>query len=161
MDLDKLTTADKVIAGSAILLLIFSFFPWFKVSVEGFGSESGNGWDVGFLWAGVPVLLGLAMLAYVIITRFSPQTRLPAAPWGVILLAAGALAALLVLLKLLIGEDDEGLSIVGVEVSRSFGLFLATLAALGLAAGGFLKYKEEPATTHGATGPGTAPPTPF
>ena len=158
MDLSKLTTADKVISISAIVLFIASFLPWFTVEVNGgaFGSASasGNGWDVGFLWSGIPVILGLAMLAVVAIRAFSPETSLPDLPitWGQALLGAGVLAALLVILKLLIGED-EGF---GFDVSRSYGIFIATLAAIGLAVGGFMKMQE-------AEGGGAAagPPTSF
>ncbi len=156
MDLKKLSKADQVIGASAIVLLIASFLPWFKLSVGGgiLGdiSTTGNGWDVGFLWGGLPTILGLIMLAHVAITNFSPQTKLPDLPvtWGQIHLGAGVLAALLVVLKFLIGESDEGGLL---EVSRSFGLFLAVIAAIGLAVGGFLKFKEPQAAT--------APPTSF
>ena len=30
-------------------------------------SAGGNGWDVGFFWAGIPVLLGIAMIVVVAI----------------------------------------------------------------------------------------------
>ncbi|CAN5226303.1 hypothetical protein BH18ACT4_BH18ACT4_10660 [soil metagenome] len=172
MDLTKLKTSDWIILGSALVLLIASFLPWFEVtaSVEDFGSSSasGNGWDVGFFWAGLPVLLGLAMAAYVAIKAFS-QTQLPDAPWPVILLAAGALAALIVILTLLIGEDageaeigDVFNSGVDIDVKRAFGLFLATLASIGLAAGAFLKFQEDKAGgSAGYRAPGSTPPTPF
>ncbi len=45
----------------------------------------------------------------------------------------GIAVAALVLLKLIIGEDFA---------DRSIGIFLSLLAALGLAAGGFLRSKE-------------------
>jgi hypothetical protein len=172
MDFSKLKTSDWVIAGSGLVLLIASFLDWFTVSVEGFiGSEGGNGWDVGFFWAGIPVLIGLAMIAVVAIHAFSPETKLPDLPigWGQTLFIAGVVAAVIVLLKLLIGEDvgdvPDGID---VEVERAFGLFLATLAAIGLAVGGFLKWQEDKAGTgfavHGGQfpqgGPGAPPPPP-
>lgn len=149
MDLNKLTTSDKVIAGSAIALLIFSFLPWFTVDIGfGVGSVSANGWE-WFLWGILPVLLGLVMLAQVAITVFSPETKLPDLPvtWGQVHLGAGAIAAVLVVLKLLIGEDFA---------DRDFGIFLAAIAAVGLAVGGFLKFQEEKS---GSTN--TAPPSAF
>ncbi len=147
MDLNKLTTSDKVIAGSGIVLFIAYFLPWFKV--EAFGvSVTANGSDVGFLWSTLPMLIGLVMAGVVIASKLF-DVKLPEIPipWGQAHLALGAIAAILVLLKLLIGEDPSEL------VDRAFGLFLAALAAIGLAVGGFLKYQEgEGATAGGGTG---------
>lgn len=147
MDLNKLSTSEKVIAGSAIALLIFSFLPWFEID-WGFGSASVNGWE-WFFWGILPVLLGLVMLAQVAITAFAPETKLPELPvtWGQVHLGAGAIAAILVVLKLLMGEDPA---------SRAFGIYLAALAAIGLAVGGFLRFQEEKS---GSTN--TAPPSAF
>jgi hypothetical protein len=152
--LGKLTTSDKVIGASTILLFIFLFFPWFSK-----GGGSHNGWHY-LLFGFLPFLLALVMVAQIVITRFT-ETKLPDLPisWAQVHLIAGGLAALLVLLKLLIG-DKISYGIVGVAsgsitLDRSIGLFLSLLATLGLAAGGFLKTRE-PADA-GETG--TAPPT--
>jgi hypothetical protein len=166
VDFSKLKTSDWVILVSGILLFIFSFFDWFTVEVEGFGGVDvggGNGWDVGFFWAGIPVILGLAMIAVVAIKAFSPDTNLPDLPiaWGMALFVAGCIAAAIVVLKLLIGEDVDGAELVGVDVKRAFGLFLSALAAIGLAVGGFLKMQEDKATG-GTVGPTTeGPAAPF
>jgi hypothetical protein len=173
MDFTKLKTSDWVIAASGLVLLIASFLDWFTVEIEGNeffsgASAGGNGWDVGFFWAGIPVLLGLAMIAVVAIRAFSPETRLPDLPigWGQALFIAGVVAAVIVVLKLLIGEDVDGPEALGIEVKRAFGLFLATLAAIGLAVGGFLKWQEEKAgvglTPSGgpSPAPGAPPPPP-
>jgi hypothetical protein len=142
VDLNKLTQGERVIAGSAIALFIFSFFPWYGK----FGG-SRNGWDY-FLFGVIPVFLGILMLAQIGISRFT-DTKLPdpPLPWGQIHLIAGCLAAALVLLKLLIGDKVGGGSVLGVSVpsidlDRKFGIFLAFLAALGLAAGGYLRSRE-------------------
>lgn len=156
MDLNKLTTADKVIAGSGIVLFIAYFLPWFKADA-GIVSVSASGGDVGFLWATLPMLLGLIAAAIVIATKLF-DVKLPdlPAPLGQILLGIGALAAVLVVLKLIIGEDDDAAAAVGIDISRSFGIFLAALAAIGLAVGGYLKMQEgdERPVTGGS---GTAP----
>ena len=152
--MDKLTTSDKVVAGSGLLLFIASFLPWF--GVEGF-SEAGNGWDVGFLWGGIPALLGLACAGVVLATKLG-DVKLPDLPftWGQAILGAGALSALLVLLKLLLGYEVCGFGSC-IDLDRKWGLFVAAIAAIGLAAGGFLKFQEgDDAPAAGGT-TGTAP----
>ncbi len=149
MDLNKLTTSDKVIAGSGIVLFIAYFLPWFKI--EAFGvSATASGGDVGFLWSTFPMLIGLVLAGCVIASKLF-DVKLPdlPVPWGQFYLGLGALAALLVVLKLLIGEDF---------VDRAFGLFIAALAAIGLAVGGYMKFaaKEDDAPAAGG-GTGSAP----
>lgn len=149
MDLNKLTTADKVIAGSGIVLFIAYFLPWFKVDFGfGVGSANATGSDVGFLWATLPMLLGLIAAGIIIATKLF-DVKLPdlPAPLGQIMLGIGALAAVLVVLKLIIGEDPSEI------VDRAYGLFIATLAAIGLAVGGYLKMQEgDSSPTSGSTG---------
>jgi hypothetical protein len=144
VDLSKLTTSDKVIAGSGLLLFIASFLTWFKVSISGF-SSSGNGWDVGFFWGGIPALLGLLSAGIVLGTKLG-TLKMPELPvsTGQAMLIAGGVAAVIVVLKLLIGIDTpSGFGAVGGDVSRGIGIYLATLASLGLAGGGFMAYQEE------------------
>ena len=140
MDLNKLTQGEKVIAGSAIALLIFSFLPWYGVDLKILTvtrSYNRNGWDY-FLFGVIPLLLAVAMVGLIALNRFS-DTKLPdpPLPWGQIHLIAGCVAGALVLLKLLIGD-----SVGGFDLDRKFGIFLAVLAGIGLAAGGFLKSRE-------------------
>jgi hypothetical protein len=154
VDLSKLTTSDKVVAGSGLLLFIASFLPWF--GIDGFDG-SGNGWDVGFLWGGIPALLGLAAAGVVLASKLG-DVKLPDLPitWGQAILGAGALSALLVLLKLLLGEEACAFGTC-IDFDRKWGLFVAAIAAIGLAAGGFLKFQEgDDAPAAGGT-TGTAP----
>lgn len=159
MDFSKLTLSDRVIGGSGIALLIFSFFPWYGASVH-FGafsaSKSYSGWHY-FLFGIIPVLLAVILVAYVAVTRFGTNVSLPdlPIPWGLAVLIVGGLAAFLVVLKLLIGD-----SVGGFDLDRKFGIFLAALAALGLVGGAFLRFREEGgATTTGRSSNG--PSTPF
>jgi len=136
VDINKLTMPEKVISASAIVLFIASFLPWFEISIFGI-SASGNGWDVGFLWGGIPTILGLVMLAHVLISKFAENVTLPELPWPMIHMVAGIVAGALVVLKLLIGESEAG-----IDFDRAYGLFLAAIAGIGLAVGGFLYNKE-------------------
>lgn len=154
MDLSKLSTGDKVLAGSGLALFIFSFLPWF--GVDGY-SGSGNGWDVGFFTGILPALIGLALLGYVVVTKMAEGVSLPdGVPYPLVVLGLAALAALLVLLRLIIGYKVGG-GFAEFKLDRKYGLFLATLAALGLAGGGFLKFQEDGGefpTKSGGTGTG-------
>lgn len=139
MDLSKLSTSDKVIAGSGIVLFLSSFFTWFELSIAGIGTGTRNGWDVGFLWGPLPALLGLLAAGIVIATKMG-NVELPELPvsYGKAMLIVGAVAAALVVLKLLMGDDVGGF-----DLDRAWGLYVATLAALGLLAGGYLAFQEE------------------
>ncbi|MDQ1534279.1 MAG: hypothetical protein QOF28_2040 [Actinomycetota bacterium] len=147
MDLNKLTQSEKIIAGSAIAFLLFTFLPWY-----GIGSASRNGWDY-FLFGVIPLLLAVVMVAQIVISRFT-DTKLPdpPLPWGQIHLILGGLAALLVFLKLIIGDSVGGGSILGtkiptIDLDRKYGIFLAFIASLGLVAGGYLKSREPAEST--------------
>ncbi|HJR26194.1 MAG TPA: hypothetical protein VJ804_12030 [Acidimicrobiales bacterium] len=148
MDLSKLSRTDRIIAVSGLVLFVSAFLPWFKAEFAGF-SDTGNGWDVSFVFGGLPALLGLLSAGVVLATKLGNAT-MPDMPFstGQAMLGVGGLAALLVVLKLLIGEDSPGF---GVDVSRSWGLFVATIAALALAGGGYLAFQEEKSGT--ASGP--------
>lgn len=78
MDLSKLSTGDKVIAGSGIALFVFSFFPWFKWEFGGY-SASQSGWDYFFTGI-VPVLFGLILVGYVLVTKVLDGVTLPDLP---------------------------------------------------------------------------------
>jgi hypothetical protein len=157
MDLSKLTTGDKVLAGSGIALFIFSFFTWFKVDLGPYGDYTENGWDYFFTGI-VPALIGLALVGYVAATKLA-DVSLPELPvdWSLAVLGAAGIAALLVILRLLIGGDDEGSDV----LDRSFGLFLSVLAAIGLAGGAFLKFQEDGGELPGKDSGGSTPPSPF
>ncbi len=151
MDLSKLTTADKLILGGGLAYLIFMFLPWY-----GLAGGSNNGWDYT-LGGVVPLVLIAVMVAHVAISRFSTDTKLPdlPLPWGQVHLIAGAVAALLVLLRLIIGSDIET-PFGDVSLDRKFGLILAVIAAIAVAAGGYLK-SQESGDTPAVGGGGTAP----
>ena len=157
MDLSKLTTSDKLIAGGGIVYLISMFLDWFEYEEAGFGI-SANGWDY-FLGGIVPLLLIAVMVAHVLITRFAPDTSLPdlPVPWSQIHLFAGIAAVVIVLLRLIIPAEIEfGGFDTGEDFDRAFGILLALVAAAVVAYGGFLKSREGDAPAVGGD-TGTAP----
>lgn len=141
MDLNKLSTADRVIGGAAILFLIAMFLPWYGLDFGEFGSASNSGWDY-FLTGIIPLLLAIVMVAQIVVSKFT-TTKLPEipVPWGLVHLIAGAVIAVLLVLRTVIGAD-EGSGGFEVDLDRMWGLYVALVAALALGVGGFLKSKE-------------------
>ena len=117
-----------VMAGGAALL-VFSFFPWF--GLKGFPG-GGSGWNSGLfsflaiiLAVGAAVLVGLQIFANI---------QLPRLQWGwnfIVFAAAGA-AAVLILLKLLIGYHSW---------DRSLGLYVSFLGTVLETAFAFFAFK--------------------
>ena len=155
MDLSKLSTADKVVAGATLAFLISMFLPWY--GVEDFDQATLSGFDYQ-LTGWIPMLLAIVMCVQIYVSRFSPDTKLPdlPLPWPKVHLAAGAAAAVLVVLRLVI-KSDVGAGGFEFDLERKFGLIVAVIAALALGAGGFLKSQEDEA----AGSASSAPPTPF
>jgi hypothetical protein len=155
VDLNKLSTADRVVGVSAIVFLIATFLPWYGLDTD-FGSYKESGWDY-FLTGMIPLLLAIAMVAQIAITRFS-TTKLPALPlpWNQVHLIAGAVILVLLVLRTVIGAD-AGAGGFEIDLDRKYGLFVALIAAIGLAVGGFLKSKEPEEVQVGA---GSPPPPP-
>jgi len=155
VDLSKLTTADKLILGGGLAYLIFMFFPWY--GVDGVSDAGNTGWDY-FLGGILPLILIVVMVVHVAITRFSPDTTLPnpPMPWAQVHLLAGGIAAALVVLRLIIGSDVDT-PFGDFSLDRKFGLFLAVIAALVVAAGGFLKSQDGDDATAAGGDTGTAP----
>ncbi len=159
MDLSKLTTADKLILGGGLAYLIFMFLPWYGIDVAFGGSYNNSGWDY-FIGGILPLILIAIMVSHVLVSAFSPDTKLPdlPVPWSQVHMGTGITAAVIVLLRLLIGSDDVGSVDIGVNLDRKYGLFLALIAAIVVAVGGFLKSKEgDAAVPPAGGGSGSAP----
>lgn len=154
MDLSKLTTGDKLILGGGLAYLIFMFLPWYGYDEFGF-SYSNSGWDY-FLGGILPLILIAIMVAHVLISAFAPDTQLPdlPVPWSQVHLGTGVAAAIIVLLRVLIVSSVDTFG-VDFDLDRKYGLWLALIAAIVVAAGGVLKSKEgdaAPPVSGGGTG---------
>jgi hypothetical protein len=139
---DKLTTSDRLIFLGGIVYLIAMFMPWWGIDTD-FGDASNNGWD--YLLGGVlPLVLIAVLAAHVGVTRFSPDTKIPdlPIPWSQGYLVAGIAAAIIVVLRLILPADEcaGGFCI---DLDRMFGMFIATIAAICVAAGSAMKSKED------------------
>ena len=132
----RLTTAERIVCASAIVLFVAALLPWFVLDSDVYDANR-SGWDVDFPWGALPVIIGLAMLAHLTFANFAPDIRLPDLPWPRVHLVGGPLAALLVVTKLLIGE-----TIAVYELDRAFGIYIAAVAAVALAFGGVRYHRD-------------------
>jgi hypothetical protein len=163
MDLNKLTTAEKVIIASGILFLISMFLPWWGLDFGEFGSASNSGWDY-FLTGILPLLIIIAMVGQIALAKFSTtELPKPPLPWNQLHMILGAIVAVLLILRVIIGSS-EGSGGFEVDLDRMWGLWVALVAAIGVGVGGFLKSKDPEDTYAGPqypqSGPGVPPPPP-
>lgn len=152
----KLTPGEIVIAASGIVLFIISFLKWYGVNFNFFGKSLGSvglsGWQApsSFLSV-VAILIGLAMAVFVLVTRLAgvkvPE-KVGSIGWGVILLGGGGVAALFLILKWVFNTSYTKVP-----------FYIAILAGIGLAVGGFMTANErgDLAALKGQKG-GSAPP---
>jgi hypothetical protein len=152
MDVDKLSTGEKVAGISAVLLFIFMFFDWFSVEVSG-GSgvftasavAGGSAWDALEF---IPIVLVVTILAAlgVAALRLTDSTYEPPISANAVVSVLGGLSALLILYRIV--ETPGGASIPGlsVDVSPTLGIFLGLLAAVGIAYGAYRAMQEEGAS---------------
>ena len=142
MDLNRLTTGDKVMGISGILLVIFSFFPWLGFSYASF-SASKSAWGFTLCW--LAVILGILCVAYVVIKALGTELpELGGITWSQIVLIVAAVAFLFILIKLIAGPGTGGVSLAGTGVSKSrkVGIFLGLLASIGLVVGAYMNVQE-------------------
>ncbi|RYB94033.1 hypothetical protein EUA93_06505 [Nocardioides oleivorans] len=132
---------DLGIIGAGLVAFIASLFPYYTVSVEGFGGGSANAWHGFFGWFGALVaLVGAGLLAAKVLGV------LPALPVPVrtAVLGCFALATLCTLLALFVtpggGCDDAGLGLCdAIDQGHGIGYWLALLAVIAGTALSFVR----------------------
>lgn len=142
MDFSKFKTSDWMKIGGAVGFVLFGFVGWVKVSVQGIGSDTGNVFD--FFWTGtVPwILVVAAGLITFLLANGSLKPGKVA--WTPLMMAGNLLAAVLVLIRLLFNplEGKDVASSLGVDISRSAGLYLSAIAAVVALIGSYLAFTE-------------------
>ena len=134
---------ERACIAAAFLYIFGTSLPWYRIASTGGAiavadfAKTYRGWEVGFLWSWVPVLLSL-FIAAVSLHRLKGRP-LPEAPlpWHQLTLVASVVAGYITGLRLLLTWSPKGidLDLVGYESSRLAGLFIVAAAAALLIAG--------------------------
>lgn len=149
MELDKLSTGEKIAAASGVLLFIFMFFDWFGVEVSDVPGFSGNVGGVGgSAWNALDIIPIFLMLAIVVaigvaIVRLTDADLEPPISMNAIVAGLGGLAVLLILYRIVDPPALAGVESVAVDTTRELGVFLGLVAAGGIAYGGWSAMREE------------------
>ncbi len=136
MDVNRLSTGEKIAGGAAVLLFISMFFAWFGYEIPGGelgigGSFTFNAWESFDFIDLVLLVTVVATLAAVIATATDAVVDLPLNPVVAVL---GGLSLLLVLYRII---DPPG------ETDREFGVFLGLILSGLVAYGGYRAMQEE------------------
>jgi len=144
MDLDRLSTGEKIAAASGVLLFVFTFLDWFKVDLPpGVFSDGGaNAWDALSL---IPIVLLLAIVAAVAVAvvRLTDALFEPPISMNAVVAVLGGLSVLLILYRIVNPPGEDGVAATGVDVGPALGIFLGLIAAAGIAYGGYRAMQEE------------------
>jgi len=180
VDLSKFKTSDWLKVGAGIAMLIFGFVEWVTIEVAGFGDVAGGGNAFDFFFTGTIPWLLVVGTAVVTVLLVLGTIKRGGVPWDLVLLAATALAALLMLIRIVFNPIDDG-GFDGIEAGRGLGMWVCFLASLAALAGAFMAFRESGgdindlkdvnklktsfggargATSTGTTSSGTVPPPP-
>lgn len=142
MDADRLGTGEKIAGVSAILLFIFTFFDWFKVSASNefvTVSVGGSAWDALDV---IPIILLIAIVAAVgvAVIRLTDAGFEPSISMNAVVAILGIISVLLILYRIIDPPDSD---FSGISVDPAVGIFLGLIAAAGIAFGGYKAMQEE------------------
>lgn len=143
MNFNSLSPGEKLIVGCGVSLLILSFMPWFRFGGTAVPLIERTAWSN--LISALGVIAGILMVLQVLLTRFgTAKLPTPKMKWGQVHLVLGVFALVLILAQALIGDSYSTPALPGIELDleRRPSLILGTLAAFGLAYGGFVRSKE-------------------
>lgn len=170
MELDRLSMGEKIAAASGVLLFVFMFFDWYGVEVSGVGGFTGTVSGAGgSAWDALDVIPIFLMLAIVVaigvaIVRLTDADLEPPVSMNAIVAALGGLAVLLILYRIVDKPGGGDFGGVAVDLTLKLGIFLALIAAAGIAYGGWSAMREEGLTfddqADRLSGQGPPPPPP-
>ena len=141
MDVNRLSQGEKIAAGSAILLFIVMFFPWFGApeDVEALAGAAGVDTSAN-AWQSFD-FIDLVLLATIVVAVGAAVAKASGSvvdfPLSTVITVLGALSTILVLYRIIDPPADA---------ARKFGVFLGVILAALLTYGGWLAMQEEGTT---------------
>jgi hypothetical protein len=163
VQLNRLSAGDRLVAGGAIaLFVVIFFFAWFGESIGGTlpasnfsaASSSTSGWDTFTDSRWVWLLTIVVALGFVVTSARGRRVDTALQP-GAIVMLLGSLSALLILYRI-VHHPVASTSFGGFHASYGIklGIWLGLIAALAIAAGGYLQLREQDMPDTGGSGGG-------
>jgi hypothetical protein len=134
MDTGRLSQGAMIAAISGLVLFISLFFDWVGIEVTGVGSASQTGWESQSSLDIYLLIVSVVAVVPGVLALTGGGGYLPIANAANALLL-GAIAVILMFFTMFIGFPDG--------LDRKFGMWLALIASIGVAAGGYLAAQEE------------------
>jgi hypothetical protein len=134
MDTGRLSQGAMIAAISGLVLFISLFFDWVGIEVTGVGSASQTGWESQSSLDIYLLIVSVIAVVPGVLALTGGGGDLPIATAANALLL-GAIAVILMFFTMFIGFPDG--------LDRKFGMWLALIASIGVAVGGYLAAQEE------------------
>jgi hypothetical protein len=134
MDTGRLSQGALIAAISGLVLFISLFFDWVGIDVTGVGSASQTGWESQSSLDIYLLIVSVIAVVPAVLALTGGGGDLPIATAANALLL-GTIAVILMFFTMFIGFPDG--------LDRKFGIWLALIASVGVAVGGYLAAQEE------------------
>jgi hypothetical protein len=138
-----LSQGTKIAAGAAVVLLISTFLEWVHASVSlgPIKASSGSSGFSEYFFGKLVALLAIGVIVLIVLAAKGSLPDLPL-PTSMLIAGAGVLSFLFALFHVFStpGGDVSGVS--GVDIGASYGVYVAMLAAAGVAFGGYRMMNE-------------------
>jgi hypothetical protein len=134
MDTGRLSQGALIAAISGLVLFISLFFDWVGIEVTGVGSASQTGWESQSSLDIYLLIVSVIAVIPGVLALTGGGGDLPIANATNALLL-GAIAVILMFFTMFIGFPNG--------LDRKFGMWLALIASIGVAVGGYLAAQEE------------------
>lgn len=143
--LNKLKPTQYLVVAGGALVLIFGLLRWFTWKVKTGDvvvlTAKSNAFD--YLFTGVLPWILVAGAGAVTLLLATGALNPGKVPWPLVTLAATALGAVLIIIRLIIGPDVDTGEGASVDSSRGIGLWISAVGAVVAAVGSFLTYQGE------------------